>query len=138
MEDDYGEPLETIKNGLTLEQEDNIRDLWETKFIDGSIIVEKETFYLSFDYLGYILCHITPMQENPSDAYYTIWKNDDFKTNKKVFLYQYTLMFNPTFDPNDELSVEELGEDDALSIAFANNLVSITDEMINHWMYHRT
>jgi hypothetical protein len=118
---------------LSDDQEEDIFDTWCNNY-DYPIAIEREKRVFFIPPFGCILCHITPLDENNNNAYYTIWKNEDFRFFNDPDISQYTVTYYDKFDEDVTLEVyDEIDTVESDTICNVNNLLSAVESIVEHW-----
>jgi len=94
--------------------------------------VENKTFMISYD-RGYVAAYFTPVEFNKKSKYYTFVFNPDYKHFPEA--YQYSLEFTDAFFDDDG---EEEDDANTITIAAANNVQTISDLILRHWITQET
>lgn len=112
------------------ELSDEIIEMCYDKIMFDFELDSDERIYFTHDDFGYIIFHITPEDDNPDEAYFTVWLNENYK--KKG--YKYTLEFC-TKMANDDEEVDNGGLDDIqlMTIRQANNLQTVFSTINMVW-----
>jgi hypothetical protein len=113
---------------------DTIREIWRVAGIPLSIEIESKTIdlvYPFFDIEGYIIAHITPVSANNyRGAFYSIFRNDEFKENKCP---KYSIIFTPSSEeePEDEIDASPQ------FVSRSNNIESLVSFALDHWQNYK-
>lgn len=115
-----------IKDPVTEEQMEEMAEFFSEESL-GLLEIEAEDYHMGLDEDGfYILANLSPLDENPKNAYYFILRNPNFKQERTS---QYKIDFVSSFDEEEENDLDA----EMYTIGTAMNLINCMYLIVRHW-----